>query len=213
MPWRLGAYELPPTSIRGLLVLARLRPSDVFADLGSGTGAVVIETAKASPVKKAIGVEIERSSREKARLDAIKALTQDQLKRTDFWFGDIYSDDFDYSDVTVVYNSFEEDEEDLPFYREKFSRRLKVVKKDFPLVGYKPNSAFRKGPAWLFTTEFPPVRVKSKSQWAGMVLGRAEASIRDLYDYYHDVLARRGITRKETALALNGLERLVISRF
>ena len=213
MPWRRGAYELPATSVESLLELAAQSPSDVFADLGSGTGSVVIEAARTSPVRKAIGVEIEASSREKARLAAIRSLNRDQLERVDFWMGDIYSDDFDYGEVTAVYNSFEESEEEVSFYRRRFAaRRLRVIKKDLPLVGYAPTRAVRKGRVWLFRTDFPPRRIRKKSEWAQLALGRSTASIDDVYLHYREVLTKRGITRRETELDLNQVRHLSILR-
>ena len=188
--------------------------SDVFADLGSGTGSVVIEAARTTRVRKAIGVEIEAPSREKARLAAIRSLPREQLERVDFWMGDIYSEDFDYGDVTAVYNSFEEGEEEVSFYRRRFaSKHLRVMKKDLPLVGYAPTRAVREGRVWLFRTDFPPRRVRKRSEWARLALGRPTSSIDDVYAHYRGVLTRRGITRRETELALNQLGHLVISRF
>lgn len=193
--------------------LADLGPSDVFADLGSGTGSVVIEAARTTQVRKAIGVEIEAPSREKARLAAIRSLPSSQLERVDFWMGDLYLEDFDYGDVTAVYNSFEEDEEEVSFYRKRFAtRHFRVMKKDLPLVGYAPTKAVMKGRVWLFRTDFPPRRIR-KSEWAQLALGRPTASIDDVYVHYREVLTRRGITRRETELALNQLRHLVILRF
>lgn len=214
MPWKYGNFELSEMSVRGLLDLAKLGPSDTFVDLGSGTGSVVIEAVRTSPVKRAIGVEIESKSREKARQAAFETLTREQLERVDFWIGDIYSEDFDYEAVTTIYNSFEEDEEELGLYRKRFKRNhLRVLKKDLPFVGYAPKAAVRKGRTWLFRTDFPLSRIRRKSEWASMVLGRPNASIADIYDYYRAVLFKRGISRREIQLALNQLERLVILRF
>jgi hypothetical protein len=214
VPWGFGAYELPRSSIEGLLKLARLGPLDVFVDLGSGTGSVVIEAARTTDVKLAIGVEIESKSRDKGRRMAIELLSKDQLARTDFWLGSIESEDFDYDNVTVAYSSFEEDENEVAFYRENFSaRHLRVLKKGLPFVGYRPSAALREEPVWLFEMTFPLRRVRSKSEWAGLVLGRRKATIDDVYDYYDSVLHKRGIKKKEIALASNNLRHLTIPRF
>ena len=214
MPWRNESFELPESAITSLLKLAELKSSDRFVDLGSGTGAVVLEVVRQTEVKTAIGVEIEKKGHEAARRRAIENLSADQLRRADFWYGDIHSEDFDYGKTTVAYNSFEEDEEEVHFYRERFvHRRLRVLKKDLPLVGYESSMAVRMGQPWLFRIDFPLHRVRSKSEWAHLVLDRRGASVDDVYDYYRRTLSERGITKKEIALALNQLERLVISRF
>lgn len=214
VPWRPGSYELPATTIRELLNLASLGPSDVFADLGSGTGTVVIEAVRTTRVRRAVGVEIDFASRERARRAAFEALTRDQLERVDFMHGDIYYEEFDYSKITAAYNCFQEDEDEVGFYRDRFTgRHLKVLKKDLPLVGYAPIKAFREGRVWLYRTDFPASRIKSKSEWARLALGRPAAPIDDVYEYYQSVLSERGISRRETRLALNQLERLVLLRF
>ena len=48
---KFGSFELPATSIETLLRLAKLRQSDVFVDLGTGTGPVVIRAIELSNVK------------------------------------------------------------------------------------------------------------------------------------------------------------------
>jgi predicted RNA methylase len=146
VPWRFGSYELSETSTSALLRLARLRPSDVFIDLGSGTGHVVTRAVELWNVRMAVGVEVDAESRDGARRMAIRTLPKDRLERVDFWLGDIHSEDFDYAKVTVAYNSFEEDEDEVAFYWSRFAlRHLRVLKKDLPFVGYAPSEAVRKG--------------------------------------------------------------------
>ena len=213
MPWRYGSFELPETSVRALLSLAKLRPSDAFVDLGSGTGHVVRRAVELSDVKMATGVEIDFKSRDKARREAIRALTKDQLERVDFWLGDIYSEDFDYTKFNAVYNSFEEDEGEVSFYRSRFASSLKVLKKDLPFVGYAPSEGVRRWPVWIFRIDFPPVRIRKKAEWASLVLDRPDSKIDDVFDYYKALLSRRKISKKDTKFALNNLEHLVILRF
>ena len=213
MTWTFGSFELPPTSIRALLELGKLGPSDVFVDLGSGTGKVVMRAAQVYKVRLAIGVELEVRSRERARLDAIKLLNKEQLSRVDFWLGDIHSEDFEYDRVTVVYNSFEEDEEEVPLYREKFPRRFRLLKKDLPLVGYAPSGAVRRGRTWFFRMDFPLTRVRSKAKWANLVMGRPNSTVEDVYDHYRNVWKKRGTTAKDARIGLNKLEGLLLKRF
>jgi SAM-dependent methyltransferase len=213
VPWRFGSFELPETSVDALLSLAKLRPSDRFIDLGSGTGRVVTKAVELWNVKSATGVEIDPESRDMARRTAIRALTKDQLERVDFWLGDVYSQDFDYTKFTAVYDSFEEDEGEVSFYQHRFGPRLRVLKKDLPFVGYAPAEGVRKRPVWIFRMDMPLTRIRSKPEWASQVLGRPGSSIDDVFDYYKVTLSRRGISKKETRMALNHLERLVILRF
>jgi hypothetical protein len=213
VPWKYESFEIPPTSIETLLELAKLRPSDVFVDLGSGTGSVVTKAVELCNVKMAIGVETEMASRDSARRVAVRTLSKEQLERVDFWLGNFHSEDFYYDDVTVAYNSCEEDEEEIGFYRENLPRHFRLLKKDLPLVGYRAAAVSRKGRVWFFRMDFPRLsRIRNKSEWARSVLGR-ESTMDDVYDYYRRVLVKRGISKKEIRLAMNRLEYLVILRF
>lgn len=214
VPWRYGNFELSETAIKSLLDLTDVGPSDVFVDLGSGTGSVVIKAVELWNVKMAIGVEIETKNRDSARRNAIRTLTRDRLERVDFWLGNIESDDFDYRNATVVYDSFEEYDKEIVFYRSRFAvKHLRVVKKDLPFVGYAPTKASRVGRTWFFRMDFPLHRIRKKSAWASLVLDRPNATLEDVYEYYRFALSKRGISRKETELALNNLERLELLRF
>jgi len=165
-------------------------------------------------VRLAIGIELEAESREKARLDAIKRLDKEQLTRVDFWLGDIHNDDFYYDDITIAYNSLEEDEQEIPLYRNKFPRgKFRLLKKDLPLVGYAPSAAVRGGRTWFFRMDFPLTRVRSKSQWAKLVLGRPNSTIADVYEYYRNVWEKRGTVQKENRIGMNRLEGLILNRF
>lgn len=50
--------ELPPASVTRMLAYMQLTPADVFYDLGSGTGKVVVQAAISAPLKKCVGVEL-----------------------------------------------------------------------------------------------------------------------------------------------------------
>jgi hypothetical protein len=107
----------------------------------------------------------------------------------------------------------QEDADEIPFYRQRFhTKHLRVLKKDLPFVGYSPTSVSRKGYPWLYEMTFPLTRLRRKSEWAEAVLGREGARLDDVYAYYQSVLSKRGVSKKETRLALNELEHLVISR-
>ena len=53
--------ELTPAGVRKLLDYLRLTDRDVFYDLGSGTGKVVLQAAMSVPLKKCVGIEIAAS--------------------------------------------------------------------------------------------------------------------------------------------------------
>ena len=129
-------YEIDDDQIRELIKLANLHPNDVFYDLGSARGRVIIALAKETQIKKAIGIEYERELYDKARRYAHDELTIGQLKKIDFWFGniDFEADDgdgyfYDLSDATVVYNSTDEDEDTIRHLKRLFGikRHVKII--------------------------------------------------------------------------------------
>lgn len=97
--------EITPLGFRTLGAELKLGPSDVFADLGSGTGKAVCQSVEEYAVASATGVELEpyRHARALALRDN---LPTDQAERVHFIEGDcadaqIWSDHL--TEVTVVY--------------------------------------------------------------------------------------------------------------
>lgn len=65
-PGAAGYGELPAGEAARLFGWLRLRPDDVFADLGSGTGKLVLQAAFETEVGRALGVELSRFRHEAA---------------------------------------------------------------------------------------------------------------------------------------------------
>eukprot|EP00930_Biecheleria_cincta_P048592 TRINITY_DN33880_c0_g1_i1.p1 TRINITY_DN33880_c0_g1~~TRINITY_DN33880_c0_g1_i1.p1 ORF type:complete len:287 (-),score=39.70 TRINITY_DN33880_c0_g1_i1:52-912(-) len=63
--------EILPAASLALLMAADLRPKDVFVDLGSGTGKVVVLAALCTAVGKAVGIELSET-RAAVSLEAIR---------------------------------------------------------------------------------------------------------------------------------------------
>jgi hypothetical protein len=215
-------FELNPAQITELVKLAKLTERDVFYDLGSATGKVIIQIAKTAKFKKAIGIEQEREYYEKARIASIDELKPAQLKKIDFWLGHIdFSEDgdscfdFDTSDGTVFYNSLhEQDMGYIRYYRTYFeSRRARIIMKDMPLVGYNSIANRINPDCWFFMMKFPLKRIKSRPKWIKSVLGK-DGSIDDLYDYYYKQLLKHYPgERKYVRDVLLMVKRLVNARF
>ncbi len=72
--------ELPPRSVAKLLGYAELGDDDVFYDLGSGTGKVVVQAAMTAPAKKCVGVELSDTRCRQARSVVRKAKSKGLLK-------------------------------------------------------------------------------------------------------------------------------------
>src|SRR5947208_13947288 len=81
-------FQLNERQIAELIALARFNRKDMFFDLGSGDGGVVIDVVKKTTVKIAIGVEMNEWYYEEARKNVIERIhKRKDLKRIDFWKG------------------------------------------------------------------------------------------------------------------------------
>jgi hypothetical protein len=177
-----------------------------------------------SSVGKAIGVEIEREEYDLARKNAINRLAKSQLKIIDFWFARYDSDEddgygnslYDYGDATIVYNSLIEEENEIQFYKDRFNtKRLRLIKKDLPLVSYEPDCVNRdNNDCWFFLHKFPlkNKKLKSKDNWARSVLGTTDAKIDDVFRYYRRQWGKR-VSRNEVSEKSSHLKKLVCFRF
>jgi len=196
-----------------MLRLAKVGKRDVLYDLGSGRGLVVRLAAAEFSTKKAIGVEVEKDAHERARRIALRQLSKGKLRKVDFWYRNFDDRDIDHSDATVVYNSLEENEWEISFYKKAFRRkRLRVIKKDLPFVSYEPTAISSENRScWFFAMRFPLTKIRSPEKWASIVLGKPNAEMKDVYRYYLRQVRRRNIKRSEDSI--KHLRRLVAIRF
>ncbi|MBI4820982.1 MAG: hypothetical protein HY791_32255 [Deltaproteobacteria bacterium] len=95
--------ELTPGSVRLFAEHIGLGASDVFYDLGSGLGKVVLQVAMTIPIKRCIGVELSETRVRESRIALHRArkLGLVQAKRVAFRVEDVVESDF--GDATVVY--------------------------------------------------------------------------------------------------------------
>jgi hypothetical protein len=219
-------FFLNSNQTKAMLKLAKVNSKDIFCDIGCGDGITIRLALSYAHAKQAIGVESDYTNYLTALKSAIRSLPKSQLERIEFWLGNIDNEEttegkyiFDYSKVTVVYNSLNEDDDEIPLYGERFNTRkhsLKIVKKDLPLVGYVPVSRSEEcADCWFFLMRAPlsKYRIGSKNKWAVSLLGRSNATIEDVYDYYERQLLNRDTSRKDAKRAVADLKRLVCYRF
>lgn len=93
-----GPYvPTPPESVAQMIEEAKISPSDVVADLGSGDGRILIEALKAG-AKRAIGYEIHPGLVKLSRFKASTAGLADRfdVRRKSFWKADL-------SDCSIVF--------------------------------------------------------------------------------------------------------------
>ncbi|KAL6065290.1 Histone-lysine N-methyltransferase, H3 lysine-79 specific [Balamuthia mandrillaris] len=100
--------EITPGSVDRIMAKVQLNSKDIFYDLGSGVGKVVIQIGLESPVKKSIGLELSHTRYERAReaLSRLKYHPTKHFSKKDLAKVDFREEDFglgDWKDATVVY--------------------------------------------------------------------------------------------------------------
>ena len=219
-------FELNDAQIQQLVKLAGFRSNDVFYDLGSGEGKTVIEIAKVPAVRRSIGIERLLESSETARRAAIKGLRPHQLRKVAFWYGEMDAKNheewwnyfYELKDASVVYYSLHEDTQTLEWLKERFqNKRLRIITKDLPFVGYRSIANRLNDDCWFFLTNLPlssGSRVKSKNEWAESVLGTPNITVDHVRSYFGGQLSKRkAYSKKDVIEGLLEMEILINKRF
>lgn len=186
------ANAVTPIEIINMFRLAELRRNDVFYDLGSGHGRVIIMAIIHGKVKRAIGIEQDADRFCRSRSIAKNLLSKKNLKRIDFLCG--WSDEFEISDATVVYESHDPFDDEDKLYKDSFkNKEVRIIKKHLPLIGYLPIRAHRdKKNSWFFLMKSPlqKYRTRSKSKWASLALGKKNATMQEFLNDYNKRLKK-----------------------
>ena len=194
-------FELNKNQINELIKLAQFKKGNVFYDLGSGSGKIVIQVAQ-TPVSKSIGVESCRKLYNMARKLLNQGIKNGEIKffdKIDFWLSNIDNQDvdndndpvIDFSNATVVFYSMDETESVISDLKEwKIWNKVKLIKKDIPLIGYESESNKSDKDCWLFLTKPPYKRIKNKNKWAKTISDDFK-TIDSVYDYYFKKLSKR----------------------
>lgn len=95
--------EIMPTALDKLLGYINLNKNDVFYDLGSGAGKVVLQTALSFPVKKAVGIELSKERFEQSCTALKRAYELGFLNNPKVSFKNIDLMKANLNDATVIY--------------------------------------------------------------------------------------------------------------
>ena len=214
---------LDENEIYNLIKLAKPTKNDVFYDLGSGYGDVVRFFYAKTKARRAVGLEVDH----KRFLISIER-TRDEfgrkLKNLDFWCTTFQ--DYNFSDATIIYSSIDEissepkaDDIQVNLFNDYFSKnKIKILKRDFPLVGYKSVDAIRdtKG-SWFFLMETPLQnhKIKDKQEWFDHVFRRKGKTVTDLANHYRDQYRKRGLYYSKSVICefRKNFERIANKRF
>ncbi|MEM3577981.1 MAG: methyltransferase domain-containing protein [Candidatus Bathyarchaeia archaeon] len=124
----------PPQVIRQMLILAELKPREVFFDLGAGDGRAVIMAAKDFGAR-AVGVELREDLVKKALSTVYEQGLQDRVTIVN---GDMFTVDLTSADVVFLYLTTSANEKIRPKLETELRSGVRVVSHDYEIVGWKP---------------------------------------------------------------------------
>jgi len=117
-----------------MLVLAELKPGEVFFDLGAGDGRTVIMAAKDFGAR-AVGVELREDLVKRALSSIYDNGLQDRVTIVN---GDMFSVDLSSADVIFLYLTTSANEKVKPKLEVELKTGVRVVSHDYEVVGWKP---------------------------------------------------------------------------
>ncbi|MEM3361248.1 MAG: class I SAM-dependent methyltransferase [Candidatus Bathyarchaeia archaeon] len=117
-----------------MLILAQLKPGEVFFDLGAGDGRTVIMAAKDFGAR-AVGVELREDLAKKALSSVYEEGLQDRVTIVN---GDMFNVDLSSADVVFLYLTTSANEKIRPKLEAELKSGARVVSHDYEIVGWKP---------------------------------------------------------------------------
>jgi len=117
-----------------MLILAQLKPGEVFFDLGAGDGRTVIMAAKEFGAR-AVGVELREDLAKRALSSVYEEGLQDRVTIVN---GDMFNVDLSSADVVFLYLTTSANEKIKPKLEAELKPGTRVVSHDYEIVGWKP---------------------------------------------------------------------------
>jgi tRNA A58 N-methylase Trm61 len=117
-----------------MLLMAGLKPGEVFFDLGAGDGRTVIMAAKDFGAR-AVGVELREDLVKKALGTVYEGGLQDRITIVN---GDMFNVDLTSADVIFLYLTTSANEKVKPKLEAELKRGVRIVSHDYEIVGWKP---------------------------------------------------------------------------
>lgn len=210
--------------IKNIIKLSRPTKKDTFCDLGSGYGDVVRYIYSNTNVKRAVGLEMDilrfLVSVEKTRTE----FKRKYLKKIDFWCADYRN--YDISDATIIYDGVDEisdhpslDNDSVKLYRKYFKKKkIKIIKRDFPLVGYLSVKAIRdRKNSWFFLMKTPldEYKIDSQEEWIEHVFNQKNKTVIDLAKYDLKAYKKRSVGLPKSGISqfTKNFKRIAKKRF
>lgn len=206
------ATALSPKERRILIDFARIGKNDVFYDLGSGSGKLVVDVVLNTEVKRAVGLEVDYK-RFCSSVRYAKQKLRKQLHRVDFYCTNYNY--FDFSDATVIYEGHERSSDEVEMLDDLLKgKKARILTIDLPLIRCRTTkpASYKDTQFFKIQTPLNKNKAKNKDQWASWVLQRP-ANISEVYAHYELLLKNRGFDKKERTKAIRQLRNVVNSYF
>jgi predicted RNA methylase len=117
-----------------MLILAQLKPGEVFFDLGAGDGRTVVMAAKDFGAR-AVGVELREDLVKRALSTIYENGLQDRVTIVN---SDMFNVDLTSADVVFLYLTTSANEKVKPKLEAELKSGVRVVSHDYEIVGWKP---------------------------------------------------------------------------
>ena len=124
----------PLPVIRRMLVLAELKPGEIFYDLGAGDGRAVIMAAQEFGAR-AVGIELREDLAKKALQTVYQLGLQD---RVTILYSNLFDVDISPADVVFLYLTTSANEKIKPKLEAELKPGARVISHDYEIVGWKP---------------------------------------------------------------------------
>ena len=126
----------PMKTVAKMLEMAKVKPSDIVYDLGSGDGRIVIASVRDFGARKAIGVDINPVRIQESNENARKANVTDKVR---FVEGDVFEFDFSEATVLTMYLLTEVNIRLRPRILSILKPGTRVVSHDFDMAEWEPD--------------------------------------------------------------------------
>jgi SAM-dependent methyltransferase len=145
-------YVPTPTDVvKAMLDVARVGPSDLVYDLGSGDGRIVIAAARRGA--RGVGIELDPSLVEEANRNARRAGVS---ARVQFLVGDIFETDVSRASVVTLYLLSSINERLRPKLLRELSPGSRIVSHRFKMGDWEPRASRRVGKIDVWLWQIPP---------------------------------------------------------
>lgn len=211
--------ELTSRRIEILLNFANLKQDDVFYDIGSGRGEIVRTAFRKYKVKKSIGIELLKSLYRISIKKTLNSFSNNPIgEGIEFWYGDFSSCDnekyyiYNITNATVIFNSLDPTKEEENFYKTQFpTKKIRIIKKDMPLIGYLPKSINKEDRLmWFYLMETPLLKkTKSKTKWFKSILNNPNSTEEDFFKHLKKQWKKRGIYESDIKEGIEDLKEMI----